>query len=111
VKSNDPHRNQSVITHGSPTASARYAFILLHGHGASAEDMVSLGWELTDGHTALSQHKPPSTPGTHNHPLRLLRKTHVPDNEIQRNRFSVIVNDSLKRDLYDRAYAARYNKN
>jgi phospholipase/carboxylesterase len=53
VNSNDPHRDQSVITHGSPIASARYAFVLLHGRGASAEDMVSLGRELADGHTAL----------------------------------------------------------
>lgn len=53
MKSNDPHRDQSVIIQGSPIASARYAFILLHGRGASADDMVSLGWELTDGHTAL----------------------------------------------------------
>jgi phospholipase/carboxylesterase len=53
VKVNDPHGGQSVILHGSSIASARYAFILLHGRGASAEDMISLGRKLADGHTAL----------------------------------------------------------
>jgi predicted esterase len=43
---NDPHRGQPVLTLGPPPASARVAMIMVHGRGASAEDMLGLAMEL-----------------------------------------------------------------
>jgi predicted esterase len=40
------HQNQRSLTRGAPLDQARVAVILLHGRGASAEDIVSLAVEL-----------------------------------------------------------------
>ena len=42
----DPHRGQPVLTFGAPIAGARVAMIMVHGRGASAEDMAGLAAEL-----------------------------------------------------------------
>jgi predicted esterase len=42
----DPHRGQPVLTLGPPPSSARVAMIMVHGRGASAEDMLGLAAEL-----------------------------------------------------------------
>jgi phospholipase/carboxylesterase len=58
----DPHRDQPVITGGRDLAEASGAVILLHGRGASAEDILDLSLEFdrpdlayfapqADGHT------------------------------------------------------------
>ncbi|HEY1948802.1 MAG TPA: dienelactone hydrolase family protein [Bryobacteraceae bacterium] len=39
----DPHRDQPVLQAGKPLAEAKGAVILLHGRGASAEDILGLG--------------------------------------------------------------------
>ncbi|QHN04686.1 phospholipase [Granulicella sp. WH15] len=41
-----PHAGAAVIQRGTPLASSRGALILLHGRGASAEDILGLGNEL-----------------------------------------------------------------
>lgn len=41
-----PHQGQPVLTAGEPLASARAAMILVHGRGASAEDILMLAGEL-----------------------------------------------------------------
>ena len=41
-----PHQGQSVLTAGEPLARARAALLMLHGRGASAEDILSLAGEL-----------------------------------------------------------------
>jgi len=42
----DPHRNQPVRHEGMPLDQARAAMILLHGRGATAEDILMLAYEL-----------------------------------------------------------------
>ena len=42
----DLHRGQPVLTLGPPPSSARVAMIMVHGRGASAEDMLGLAAEL-----------------------------------------------------------------
>ncbi len=42
----DPHRNQPVRHRGRPLDSARAAVVLIHGRGASAEDILGLADEL-----------------------------------------------------------------
>jgi predicted esterase len=42
----DPHAGQPVLHQGPPLASARLAVILLHGRGASAEDILGLAGEF-----------------------------------------------------------------
>jgi predicted esterase len=42
----DPHANQPVLRHGPNPRDARRAVILVHGRGASAEDILGLGIEL-----------------------------------------------------------------
>ena len=42
----DPHRGQPVLTAGPAPGQARLAVILIHGRGASAEDILSLAREL-----------------------------------------------------------------
>jgi predicted esterase len=44
----DPHRDQPVRTLGAPLAQAAAAIILLHGRGASAEDILGLASEMYD---------------------------------------------------------------
>jgi phospholipase/carboxylesterase len=39
----DPHRDQPILQAGKPLAEAEGAVILLHGRGASAEDILGLG--------------------------------------------------------------------
>ena len=57
-----PHEHQPVLTLGPPPAAARLGAILIHGRGASAEDILGLAHELAipdisylapqaDGHT------------------------------------------------------------
>lgn len=42
----DPHRDQPVLLAGAPLAEAAGALVLLHGRGASAQDMLALAREL-----------------------------------------------------------------
>ena len=42
----DPHTGQPVLRHGPPVDQARIALILLHGRGASAEDILGLTREF-----------------------------------------------------------------
>jgi len=44
----DPHRNQPIRRTGAALASAKAAVILLHGRGASAEDILGLAGEMHD---------------------------------------------------------------
>lgn len=44
----DPHRDQPVLTQGAPLAQAAAAVVLLHGRGASAEDILGLAMEMYD---------------------------------------------------------------
>src|SRR5258705_13211718 len=41
-----PHQGQKVLAAGEPLDEARAAMILVHGRGASAEDIMTLGTEL-----------------------------------------------------------------
>ena len=45
---NDPHRDQPVRTKGADLTKATAAVILLHGRGASAEDIMGLAGEMYD---------------------------------------------------------------
>ena len=49
----DPHANELVLQSGHELRGAAGAVILLHGRGASAEDILSLGDELGDPRLAL----------------------------------------------------------
>ncbi len=49
---NDPHRNQPVVTGGAKLSQAAAAVILLHGRGASAEDIMGLAGEMYDERVA-----------------------------------------------------------
>jgi phospholipase/carboxylesterase len=44
----DPHRDQPVVTLGAELTQATAAVILLHGRGASAEDILGLATEMYD---------------------------------------------------------------
>ena len=46
ITQDDPHAGQDVLRYGPPVARARIALILLHGRGASAEDILGLAREL-----------------------------------------------------------------
>jgi predicted esterase len=48
-----PHAGQPVLLAGEPLASARVAFVLLHGRGAGAEDILALGEEWAGPGIAL----------------------------------------------------------
>ena len=43
---NDPHRDQPILQHGPQPSAARLTMIMVHGRGASAEDMLALAAEL-----------------------------------------------------------------
>jgi predicted esterase len=43
---NDPHRGQPVLTLGPSPSAARVTMIMVHGRGASAEDMLGLATEF-----------------------------------------------------------------
>lgn len=45
-RDDDPHAQARVATAGTPLAEARAAIVLLHGRGASAEDILALAREL-----------------------------------------------------------------
>lgn len=49
----DPHAGQPVLTAGPAPTDARLIMILVHGRGASAEDILSLGIELQLDDVAL----------------------------------------------------------
>ena len=42
----DPHRNQPVLQRGAPLNSAKGAVVLLHGRGASADDILGLAQDF-----------------------------------------------------------------
>lgn len=42
----DPHAGQPVLQYGAPTATARLVAILMHGRGASAEDILGIAPEV-----------------------------------------------------------------
>jgi len=44
----DPHGGQPVLAAGAPLAGARAAMIMVHGRGASAEDILSLSEEFSE---------------------------------------------------------------
>jgi predicted esterase len=46
AEADDPHAGQPILTRGRPLGGARLAAILLHGRGASAEDILSLATEI-----------------------------------------------------------------
>jgi phospholipase/carboxylesterase len=48
----DPHRNQPVLTAGPSPTDARLTMILVHGRGATAEDILALAAELNAGDVA-----------------------------------------------------------
>ncbi len=48
----DPHRDQPVRTLGAPLGQAAAAIVLLHGRGASAEDILGLAGEMYDERVA-----------------------------------------------------------
>jgi esterase/lipase len=48
----DPHRNQPVLASGHKLPGAVGAVILVHGRGASAEDILNLGREFGQPDTA-----------------------------------------------------------
>ena len=43
----DPHANQPVLHAGAPLAEARMAAIMVHGRGASAQDIIGLSQEFS----------------------------------------------------------------
>lgn len=57
-----PHQNQPVLVEGEPLATARAALVLLHGRGASAEDILTLVPELEpQGFTCIAPQAAQST--------------------------------------------------
>lgn len=49
----DPHGTQPIVAAGTPLADATGVLILLHGRGASAEDILGLGQEIAPAGWAL----------------------------------------------------------
>ena len=47
-----PHSHQPVLHAGVPIASARLVAVLIHGRGASAEDIIGLATEFSAGDVA-----------------------------------------------------------
>ena len=47
MRKQDPHANQPVLQAGVPIASARLVAIMVHGRGASAEDILGLAKEFS----------------------------------------------------------------
>jgi predicted esterase len=43
----DPHYDQPILTSGEPLESARLAMLMIHGRGASAEDILSISGQLS----------------------------------------------------------------
>jgi len=53
MEPNDPHGDQPVLTFGPPLSTARVAMIMVHGRGASAQDMIGLAAELNTTGVAI----------------------------------------------------------
>ena len=47
MRTQDPHANQPVLEAGAPIAKARLVAIMLHGRGASAQDILGLSQEFS----------------------------------------------------------------
>ena len=47
MRKQDPHANQPVLQAGAPIATARLVAIMVHGRGASAEDILGLAREFS----------------------------------------------------------------
>lgn len=45
----NPHKGQAILRAGAPLAKARAALVLIHGRGATAEDILGLGEEASAG--------------------------------------------------------------
>jgi phospholipase/carboxylesterase len=73
---NDPHRDQPVRTLGARLEQAVAAVILLHGRGASAEDILGLATEMYDERVAYLA---PQAADHHWYPLSFLAP--IKDNE------------------------------
>ena len=52
MTADDPHAGARVLRAGAPIAEARIAAVLVHGRGASAEDILGLARELTPADVA-----------------------------------------------------------
>lgn len=52
MNQDDPHAGQPVLTAGADLADARVAMIMIHGRGASADDILSLAGEFRTGDVA-----------------------------------------------------------
>jgi predicted esterase len=76
IEPHDPHRNQTVLTFGPPLSKARVAMIMVHGRGASAEDMLGLAAELGAADVAVLA---PQAAGRTWYPYSFLAP--MPDNE------------------------------
>jgi len=68
----DPHRNQPVLTSGQKLNEAAGAVILLHGRGASAEDILGLGPEF---HQPELAYLAPQAAGNSWYPFSFLART------------------------------------
>jgi hypothetical protein len=53
----DPHAGQQILHRGAPIAEARLAAILIHGRGASAEDILGLSEEFNASDVAFSRRR------------------------------------------------------
>lgn len=53
MNAQDPHGTQPIVAAGTPLADATGVLILLHGRGASAEDILGLGQEIAPAGWAL----------------------------------------------------------
>jgi predicted esterase len=73
---NDPHRGQPVLRYGPDPSSARLTMIMVHGRGASTEDMRSLAAEIGVPDVACLA---PQAEGRTWYPYSFLRP--IPDNE------------------------------
>jgi predicted esterase len=58
----DPHRDQPILTAGAPLDRAPAAMLMIHGRGASAEDILALAAEL--GHPELAYVAPQAAGST-----------------------------------------------
>jgi predicted esterase len=72
----DPHRGQPVLHRGPQPAAARLTLILVHGRGASAEDVLSLAGEFATTDVAYLA---PQAAGHTWYPYSFLSP--IPDNE------------------------------
>ena len=59
----DPHAGQPVLRSGPPFKDARLVAILLHGRGASAEDILGLADQFSATTSPTWRLRPPARPG------------------------------------------------